>query len=137
MTMTLEQIKAKYPDALCWSFGDSPEMANALATLVLTGKKIATCSSLQGWYEDDVKPQPGSYSIILNGADKPVCVIRTTGLFVTRFDRVTPEMAMMEGEGDLSLEYWQREHQRYFQRNGGFSTEMELIFETFQLVEMI
>lgn len=44
---------------------------------------------------------------------------------------------MMEGEGDLSLEYWQHEHQRFFQRNGGFSPEMELIFETFQLVEVI
>ncbi|WP_367144081.1 ASCH domain-containing protein [Pantoea stewartii] len=137
MTMNVEQIKAKYSGALSWSFGDSPALANELATLVLTGKKIATCSSLQGWYDDDVRPLPGGYNIILNGEKKPLCVVRTTGLFLTRFDRVTPEMAMMEGEGDLSLEYWQREHQRYFQRNGGFSPEMELIFETFQLVEVI
>jgi len=135
--MNVEQIKAKYPGALSWSFGDSPELANELATLVLTGKKIATCSSLQGWYDDDVRPLPGGYNIILDGEKKPLCVVRTTGLFLTRFDRVTPEMAMMEGEGDLSLEYWQREHQRFFQRNGGFSPEMELIFETFQLVEVI
>ncbi|PXV74142.1 ASCH domain-containing protein [Pantoea sp. PNA 03-3] len=137
MTMNVEQIKAKYPGALSWSFGDSPALANELATLVLTGKKIATCSSLQGWYDDDVMPLPGGYNIILDGEKKPLCVVRTTGLFLTRFDRVTPEMAMMEGEGDLSLEYWQREHQRFFQRNGGFSPEMELIFETFQLVEVI
>lgn len=137
MTMNVEQIKAKYPGALSWSFGNSPELANELATLVLTGKKIATCSSLQGWYDDDVRPLPGGYNIILDGEKKPLCVVRTTGLFLTRFDRVTPEMAMMEGEGDLSLEYWQREHQRFFQRNGGFSPEMELIFETFQLVEVI
>lgn len=137
MTMNVEQIKAKYPGALSWSFGDSPELANELATLVLTGKKIATCSSLQGWYDDDVRPLPGGYNIILDGEKKPLCVVRRTGLFLTRFDRVTPEMAMMEGEGDLSLEYWQREHQRFFQRNGGFSPEMELIFETFQLVEVI
>ncbi|WP_205952980.1 ASCH domain-containing protein [Pantoea stewartii] len=137
MTMNVEQIKAKYPGALSWSFGDSPELANELATLVLTGKKIATCSSLQGWYDDDVRPLPGGYNIILDGEKKPLCVVRTTGLFLTRFDRVTPEMAMMEGEGDQSLEYWQREHQRFFQRNGGFSPEMELIFETFQLVEVI
>lgn len=39
MTMTLEQIKTKYPNALAWSFGDSPALANELATLVLTGKK--------------------------------------------------------------------------------------------------
>lgn len=93
MTMNVEQIKAKYPGALSWSFGDSPELANELATLVLTGKKIATCSSLQGWYDDDVRPLPGGYNIILDGEKKPLCVVRTTGLFLTRFDRVTPEMA--------------------------------------------
>ena len=29
----------KYPQAWCWSFGDSPELANELAALVVAGKK--------------------------------------------------------------------------------------------------
>ncbi|MXP50171.1 ASCH domain-containing protein [Pantoea sp. Eser] len=97
----------------------------------------ASCGSLRSWQDDEDKPEPGRYSIILNGEQRPVCVIRTTGLFLTRFDRVTPEMAMLEGEGDLSLEYWQQEHQRFFQREGYFHPEMELVFETFQLVEVL
>jgi hypothetical protein len=40
-----------------------------------------------------------------------------------------PEMAMLEGEGDLSLEYWQQEHQRFFQREGYFHPETLLAVE--------
>ncbi|KAA5974603.1 MULTISPECIES: ASCH domain-containing protein [Pantoea] len=137
MAMTLEQLQEKYPDAMVDAFGDSPELANALSTLIIAGKKVATCGSAASWQDQEKLPQPGGYSIVLNGEQQPVCVIRTTGLFLTRFDRVTPEMAMLEGEGDLSLDYWRQEHQRYFQREGSFHPEMELIFETFQLVEVI
>lgn len=133
----LEQLKIKYPNALAWPFGDSAELANQLAALVIAGKKVASCGSLQSWSADALKPQPGGYNIILNGENQPVCVIRTTGLFLTRFDRVTPEMAMLEGEGDLNLDHWKREHQRFFQQEGYFQPDMELIFETFQLVEVI
>lgn len=137
MTMTLEQVKERYPGAITDAFGDSPALADELATLIIAGKKVATCGALQSWQEQDPLPQPGGYTIVLNGEQKPVCVIRTTGLFLTRFDRVTPEMAMLEGEGDLSLDHWRKEHQRYFQRGGYFHAEMELIFETFQLVEVL
>ncbi len=44
---------------------------------------------------------------------------------------------MLEGEDDLSLESWRREHQRFFQNEGTFHPEMELVFETFQLVEVV
>ncbi len=104
---------------------------------MIAGKKVASCGSLQSWSEDEAKPQPGGYSIVLDGAGQPRCVIRTTGLFLTRFDRVTPEMAMLEGEDDLSLESWRREHQRFFQSEGTFHPEMELVFETFQLIEVM
>lgn len=137
MALTLDQLRSKYPDALAWSFGDSPELASQLSTLVIAGKKVATCGALLTWNAEASKPQPGGYSIILNGDNLPVCVIRTTGLFLTRFDRVTPEMAMLEGEGDLSLDHWKQEHQRFFQREGTFHPEMELVFETFQLAEVI
>ncbi|MGK3142206.1 ASCH domain-containing protein [Pantoea sp. C2G6] len=137
MAMTLEQLQEKYPGAPADAFGDSPELANQLATLIIAGKKVASCGALHSWQAQETRPEPGGYSIILNGQQQPVCVIRTTGLFLTRFDRVTPEMAMLEGEGDLSLDYWQQEHQRFFQSAGYFHTEMELVFETFQLVEVV
>ncbi|PXM28036.1 ASCH domain-containing protein, partial [Klebsiella variicola] len=45
--------------------------------------------------------------------------------------------ARKEGEGDLSLEYWKREHQRFFSCEGHFSEDMELIAEEFEVVEVL
>jgi uncharacterized protein YhfF len=36
----------KYPSAFCWSFGDSPELADELAALVVAGKKRAPAARL-------------------------------------------------------------------------------------------
>lgn len=59
--------------------------------------------------------------------------VDATGVFCD----VTAELARKEGEGDLSLEYWQREHQRFFTREGHFSEDMELIMEEFEVVEVL
>lgn len=41
----LEALKSTYPGALAWQFGDSPELADELIQLVLSGIKTATCRS--------------------------------------------------------------------------------------------
>ena len=51
----------------------------------------------------------------------PVCVIRLISIRLVRFCDVTEEFARKEGEGDLSLEYWRKEHHRFFTREGYFS----------------
>ena len=54
-----------------------------------------------------------------------------------RFCDVTAEFARKEGEGDLSLGYWRREHQKFFLREGYFSDEMELVAEEFEVIEVL
>lgn len=98
-----------------WAFGLGAEMETELAELVLSGRKRATASSLQGILtEGDQMPQPGTYSVILDGAGVARCVIRTTALTVTQLDAVSPEFAAREGEGDGSLAYWMEAHRRFF-----------------------
>ncbi|APZ07419.1 ASCH domain-containing protein [Kosakonia cowanii] len=134
---TLEQLKAKYPGAQAWQIGDSPALADELATLVASGIKTASCGSFACWQAEDPAPKLGSYNIILNGRDEPVCVIRIISLRLTRFCDVTEAFARKEGEGDLSLEYWRKEHQRFFSAAGIFSEEMELVAEEFEVVERV
>jgi uncharacterized protein YhfF len=137
MMSTLEQLKAKYPGAQAWQIGDSPALADELATLVASGIKTASCGSFACWQAEDPAPKLGSYNIILNGRDEPVCVIRIISLRLTRFCDVTEAFARKEGEGDLSLEYWRKEHQRFFSAAGIFSEEMELVAEEFEVVERV
>lgn len=133
----VENLKLKYPGARAWAFGDSPEMANELADLVVKGIKTASCGSLASFNADDAAPGPGSYHIILNGQGVPVCVIRMVSLRLVRFCEVTEAFARKEGEGDLSLAYWREEHQAFFTREGVYAEDMELVAEEFVVVEVL
>ena len=129
--------EVKYPGANAWQMGDSPELASKLADLIKKGIKTASCGSFASYQQEEPAPKIGSYNIILDGQSIPVCVIRLVSMQLVRFCDVTEEFARKEGEGDLSLEYWQKEHQRFFTREGYFSEEMELITEEFEVVELL
>jgi len=133
----VEALKVKYPGADAWQMGDSPELASELAHLIKTGVKTASCGSFTSYQQEASAPKVGSFNIILDGQNAPVCVIRLVSMRLVRFCDVTEAFARKEGEGDLSLEYWQREHQRFFTREGYFSEEMELIAEEFEVVEVL
>jgi uncharacterized protein YhfF len=100
-----------------WAFGDNPAMADELADLVLRGIKTATASLLWGFEADgDPLPKAGDFSLILDGAGAPVCVIQTTQVEVMAFSQVDAGWAYDEGEGDRSLQYWREGHWRFFSR---------------------
>lgn len=66
-----------------------------------------------------------------------MCVIQTVRLQIIRFCEMTSELASKEGEGNLSLEYWKEDHKRYFEREGTYSEEMELVYEELELTEIL
>ena len=133
----VEKLKVKYPGAGAWQMGDSPELASELADLIKKGIKTASCGSFASYQQEESAPRIGSYNIILDGQNVPVCVTRLVSMRLVRFCDVTEAFARKEGEGDLSLEYWQKEHQRFFTREGHFSVDMELIAEEFEVVEVL
>ncbi|RAY82624.1 ASCH domain-containing protein [Enterobacter cloacae] len=133
----IEEIKINYPGADAWQMGDSPELASELADLIKKGIKTASCGSFASFQQVESAPKIGSYNIILDGQNVPVCVTRLVSMRLVRFCDVTEAFARKEGEGDLSLEYWQKEHKRFFTREGHFSEDMELIAEEFELVEIV
>jgi uncharacterized protein YhfF len=100
-----------------WGFGNNPEMADSLGQLVREGIKTAT-ASLVWAYEtgDDPYPKVGDFSIILDGVGQPMCIIKTTQLYVRPFDEVDEEHAYLEGEGDRSLAFWREVHWAFFSR---------------------
>lgn len=119
-----------------WQFGDD---ADALAALVLNGKKTATSSALCMYEADEPLPNENEYSVILDSRDNAVCIIRTTRVYTTSFRDVTPEHAFKEGEGDRSLEYWRKVHRRFFTdelRTAGleFDEGMAVVCEEFEVV---
>jgi uncharacterized protein YhfF len=121
-------------------FGDSAELANSLAALVLSGTKRATAGSLWSFEARSKRPPvPGDLSVVTDWTGTPLCIIETEAVEIVPFDQVTAEFAATEGEGDGSLEYWREAHRRYFTRECAragreFSNEMLVVCERFRVV---
>ena len=126
-----KEIVAEY-DA--WCFGDD---ADALANLVLAGKKTATASAHPIYeLEDEELPQEGQYSVVLWSDGTAACIIKTTRVYIVPFSQVSSEQAYREGEGDRSLAYWQKVHRAFFTRemeDAGltFTEDIKVVCEEF------
>jgi len=115
-------------------FGDSPEMAQELLSLIQSGRKRATCWACL----HEEAPEPGGISVITDWAGNAGCVLQTVKAEVLPFSAVTWEMARLEGE-DECFASWRAGHTRFFteeaQREGYvFSENMPVIFERFRVV---
>lgn len=125
---------------LAEGWGDSPEMADELGALIVKGTKTATCSALWEWEaEGESPPETGAVTIVLDGRGEPIGIVETTEVTIRRYNEVEADFAREEGEGDLSLEYWQQAHKDFFSRllpkiGREFSTDMPLVCERFRLI---
>jgi uncharacterized protein YhfF len=123
-----------------FSFGDSEELANDLARLLLAGTKRATTAAVWSFEAAGKRiPKPGDLSVVTDWSGRPLCVIETTRVNVMPFDEVSTEFAAVEGEGDGSLAYWRRGHTAYFSRECArcgrtFSESMLVCCERFEVV---
>jgi len=90
-------------------------IADQLLGLYLSGKKTAG-SSLAKDYEvtGDALPEIGNFWIILDSRKNPRCIVKTVQVETYQFDQVPEEVAVAEGEGDLSLDYWRKAHVHFF-----------------------
>ncbi|MBO0460461.1 ASCH domain-containing protein [Enterococcus sp. DIV1298c] len=123
------------------AFGNTKEHADELADLVLAGKKTGTSSGYE-LYQIDNEPLPkvGDYSVVVNGSDVPMGIIQTVEVAIVPWKEITEEQAATEGEGDLSLAYWQKGHYKYFkpyyEEHGLLlNEETKIVFERFRLVD--
>ena len=89
--------------------------------------------------EGGSEPEVGAHSIVLDGAGRPVAVIRTTSVRRTRKGEVDDDHAFWEGEDDRTLASFRREHVKHYNRVAErlgfeFSEDMDVILERFDRV---
>lgn len=106
--------RARRPDA--FGFGDTAELADELAALVLAGVKRATTSlAVEFTSLGEPLPEVGDVSLVLFGSGAPAAIIERTHVERVPFCRVDARYAALEGEGDGSLASWRLGHTEYFQ----------------------
>lgn len=119
--------------------GDTAASADAGARLILAGVKTAT-SSLPGEYgAGRDPPAAGSFSIVLDGRDRAVCIIETLGVEPRPFREIDAAFARDYGEWDRTLATWRRECGAYYATLAGrlgllWSQDTPLLCERFRLV---
>ena len=105
------------PNALPFMFGDSRELANELLALVMQGRKKATAGLFWAWEADDGgPPKEGQVYIVHDWDGTAAAVIENRRVTIVPFDQVDAEFVAEEGEGDMTLASWRRDHWQYFSR---------------------
>lgn len=122
-----------------WAFGDSKEMADELANLVLSGTKTATASNYSLYGENESLPYIGLHNMVMDGDGNPAAIVETTSVEILPFDEVTEEHAYLEGEGDRTLTYWRKVHEDFFTKEleeagQAFHCKIPVVCERFKLL---
>ncbi|WP_370281666.1 ASCH domain-containing protein [Plantibacter sp. M259] len=121
-------------------FGDTAGLADELLDIVLTGRKRATAELVSEFaHRGDPLPRIGSHWIACDSTGAPQIIIRSTALRIGPFTSADADFAFAEGEDDRTLESWQREHRRYWERTSAargaeWSESEEIVFEHFAVV---
>jgi len=135
-----ESLENKKLECKMVEYFGNEEIADELFSLVYSGKKVATCGSLWTYEFEGIEPlKKGDLTIVTDYLGEKACVIRTTNIRIKKFIEITEEEARLEGEGDLSLEYWREGHKKFFTEEckeigKEFSEEMPVVFEEFEVV---
>ena len=122
------------------AFGDSPEMADELADLVINGPKRATAGLARDFGPGGAQmPASGEHVVVIDGRGAPLCIWRTTDVMVKPLIEVDDAFAWDEGEGDRSRDDWLRAHRNFFSRQAAregfdFHDRIETVFERFAIV---
>ena len=128
-------LQDTYPGAGTFTLGEDAETSAALIALVRAKTKHAECAALSEFGGDEASmPKVGRCDIIANWDGTPAVVIKTTSVKTLPFDKVTERMALAEGEHETLAE-WRKAREKHFKRNGGFTPDMPLVFEFFEVVE--
>lgn len=114
-------------------------VGNEKLALVLGGQKTAFFAS---WptFSIDMEPLPvsGELYIVVDRANNPQCVIELESVEIVPFNKVTWEMAKLEGE-DENLGAWKERQQENLEDEGAlvgfeFTPDIKLVFQTFKVV---
>ena len=77
--------------------------------------------------------------VVVNWKGEPICIIEIDSVEKCKYNKVTPEFAHAEGEGDRSIEWWRKAHWKFFAKECielGIEPDenMDLVLERFHVV---
>ncbi len=130
-----EDALAKYPGAVSFKFGDTPELNAEILELVLAGAKTVTCDAVASFEaRGEEKPLAGRVDVALNWNGQAVAAVKTVAVDVIPFDQVNEDMVVDQGEF-RDLAHWRKGYEAYLTRAGLFAPDVAMLVERFEVVE--
>jgi uncharacterized protein YhfF len=138
LTLPENERNQQYVEAESW--GNSPELADQLANLIRAGTKTTTSSLL--WSQQKLQwylVKPGDKCIVLDSQNAPVCIVEIVEVVIKPFNEVDAEFIYNYGEGDRTLNFWNKNMWEYYQEaceELGMKAQptMPMICQTFKVI---
>lgn len=113
LTLPEAERNLTYSEAESW--GNSDELADTIAAAILSGAKTTT-SRLE-WERqksNDPGEKIGDISIVLDGKQRPVCIVQVVDIFLKPFDQVDAAFVYNYGEGSRDMDFWNKNMWDYY-----------------------
>lgn len=130
----MTELPEEYRGLHRFRFGDSRRICDLLTPLAISGQKRGTCWAYRDAGITEPVLEVGDRAIYTDWDGNPVLVVEFTKIEIHRFEDVPDEFALSEGEGTVAE--WRRHHIDWFEREGGWSPDMEVVCENFRVVEV-
>lgn len=105
-------------------FGTPGDMRDRLVGLVLQGRKQATAGLMEEYRaEGEPVEHRGEILVVVDSAGAPVGRIQVSRVEVGRFADVPDELALAEGEGDLTGDMFRESHRAFWTSVGETITD--------------
>ena len=123
-----------------YRIGDSEADADEGLQLILAGTKTATSSLLWEYELSGARPPAkGDLSIVLDGRNRPACVVETIWVAIQPFAEADEQFVHDYGEWDRTLATWRKECWDYYSNlcadlGRTPNEDMPLVFERFNVV---
>ena len=92
------QLEVVRPPA--WSYGETPEEADAFLASIRSGATTATAMPLAELEQvGEPVPQPGELGIVLDGRGDPQALVSVSEVLLVPYAEVDPGFTLVEGEG--------------------------------------
>ena len=133
--LTLEAALAQYPGSVAFTFGDGPDLNAVELALVRAGRKTVTCDAWDAFEtRGEALPEVGRIDIALDWAGAPAVAVRTIAVERIRFFDIDAARVADMGEFE-DVEEFRVGYESYLRRAGLFAPDVEMMVETFELVQ--
>lgn len=138
LTLPEGQRDQHYDEASSW--GNSDELADEIARLILSGVKTTT-SRLEWDREKSQDPlqKIGDKCVVLDAHQMPVCITEVVDVFIIPFNRVDAGFVYHYGEGSRDMDFWYKNMWEYYEaecHESGWQAapDMPMIGEVFKVI---